>query len=214
MQQNIKLTDFQIDILKEVGSICSCWAITGLSQLTDKKIKLEMMPRFQIVPASGISQLIRNLSMVSKWFVGIRSRILGGVKGNILIIFSGESAFAFMNIFSSEVKDKESFTIEGISFIKEAGLIIICSFLQALSRFSDLVIFPSIPDLVNGNVEVVSNFVIKGLSRESLEVISMETVFVAEERKIKGSFLLIMEEKSIRTILEIAEKYLNYKPTI
>ena len=77
-----KLSDFQIDVLKELGNIGAGNAATALSKLLKKKISM-YVPNVRIMEFKDVSNMLEN---AEKPVIGILIQITGDLPGYILIL--------------------------------------------------------------------------------------------------------------------------------
>ncbi len=90
-----KLTALEKDILTEVGSICAGNATTALVQMVGKKISLNL-PSLDIV---NIQELPRYLaSYADEVVIGLHMQILGGARGNALLVLPTKDAFKIIDL--------------------------------------------------------------------------------------------------------------------
>ena len=128
----------QMDALREVGNIGAGNAATALSQLLNRKIDMTV-PSINIIPFRDIFSRIGGEELVS----GVVVRVLGDTPGNILFIFDKETALSVIKSLTGESTDQISEM--GDSVLCEIGNIISASYLNAISKLTNLVIMPSVP---------------------------------------------------------------------
>jgi len=81
--EEIQLTDYQKDALKEIGTICAGNAATALSQLLDRKISI-VVPRILFLPIEDVPQAVGGNDQL---VVGLMLRVLGDLPSSIIFIF-------------------------------------------------------------------------------------------------------------------------------
>lgn len=189
------LTPMQLDALSEVSNIGAGNAATALSQLLNKKVDMTV-PSIKIVPFESVFSQINEEDVV----VGIIVRVLGDTPGNILFMFKKETA---LSIVESLVGGKtDSIDEMGNSVLCEVGNIISSSYMNAISRFTNLVIMPSVPAVaydMSGAI-LSTTFIESGQFDDN--VMDFETEFIQDNsNKIGGHFYYIPMPGSLEKIL-------------
>ncbi|GAA0724387.1 chemotaxis protein CheC [Clostridium malenominatum] len=187
-------TPIQLDALKEVGNIGSGNAATALSQLLNKKIDMAV-PYINIVPFDEIFSGIAGEEIV----FGVLIRVLGDTPGNILFVFEKETAIDMIELLIG--RREEDLSEMGSSVISEIGNIISAAFMNAIARFTNLTIIPSVPAVTYDMLGAIlsTTFIESGQFDEF--VLDMETVFLQDNEKIQGHFYYIPMPGSLERIL-------------
>lgn len=187
-------TPMQLDALKEVGNIGSGNAATALSQLLNKKIDMTV-PYINIIPFDEIFSGFAGEEIV----FGVLIRVLGDTPGNILFVFEKETAIDMIELLIG--KREEDLSEMGSSVISEIGNIISAAFMNAIARFTNLTIIPSVPAVTYDMLGAIlsTTFIESGQFDEF--VLDMETVFLQDNEKIQGHFYYIPMPGSLEIIL-------------
>lgn len=190
----LNLTPLQIDALREVGNIGTGNAATALSQLLNKKIDMSV-PHINIVSFDKMFEDIGEEETVYAVLV----RVLGDIPGNILLIFEEKTAKSIIEILTG-IKETELSSL-GKSVIEELGNILSASYMNAIAKFTNLTIIPSVPAVTYDMVEAIlsTTFIESGQFDEY--VLDMETVFLQDDSEIKGHFYYIPMPGSLEKIL-------------
>ncbi|MFA5361739.1 MAG: chemotaxis protein CheC [Candidatus Omnitrophota bacterium] len=205
-----KLSVMDKDILTEIGSICAGNAATALAQLLNKSFSLQ----FPGVKFVNIAKLPYYLGGdPEEVILGLHMQILGGIRGNALMIFPRKEAFALIGILIGPLEEKSYNPTElGISALKEMGNVVISSYLSALSAFTGVSAFSSTVNLASGASRYLVNLIFTGLGKaEITDVLFIEAVFQENTRALAGKFYIIFDAKSIVTILKKAKGLLEKK---
>lgn len=190
----INFNAMQLDALKEVGNIGAGNAATALSQLINKKVDMTV-PAVNIVPFDDIFSKIGGEDVV----IGVIVRVLGDTPGNILFIFEKDVA---LNLIETLTRQREEQISEmGNSVLCEIGNIISGSFMNAIARFTNLMILPSVPAVAHDMMGAIlsTTFIESGQFDDS--VLDIETMFLEEHSKINGHFYYIPMPGSLEKIL-------------
>ncbi|PRR79385.1 CheY-P phosphatase CheC [Clostridium liquoris] len=188
------LTTIQMDALREVGNIGAGNAATALSQLLNKKVDMAV-PSINVVPFDEIFSGIGGDEIV----YGVLVRVLGDTPGNILFVFEKETA---VNIIETLMGVKEDMVSEmGQSVIAEIGNIISASYMNAIAKFTNLTMIPSVPAVAYDMLGAIlsTTFIESGQFDEY--VLDIETQFLQDNSKISGHFYYIPMPGSLEIIL-------------
>lgn len=189
-----ELTPLQMDALKEVGNIGTGNAATALSQLLNKKVDMTV-PNVNVVPFDDIFTRIGGDEIV----VGVVVRVLGDTPGNILFVFEKEMA---LDIVETLTGKKEEYLSEmGYSVVCELGNIVSSSYMNAISRFTNLVITPSVPAVSYDMLGAILSTTFIESGQFDDYVLDIETVFVQENSKAGGHFYYVPMPGSLEKIL-------------
>lgn len=189
------LAPIQLDALKEVGNIGAGNAATALSQLINKKVDMTV-PSINIVPFYDIFSRIGGDEVV----VGVIVRVLGDTPGNILFIFEKNTALDFIEILTGE--REEQISEMGNSVICEIGNIISSSYMNSITKFTNLNITPSVPAVTYDMLGAVLSTTFIESGQFDDYVLDIETVFFQNNSEINGHFYYIPMPGSLEKILK------------
>lgn len=203
MNSEFKITDMHLDVLKEIGNIGAGHAATSLSSLLERKIDMHV-PKVDLVTFDGMFDLAGGADEV---VAGIFLRIEGDLSGSMFFVLSIDSANRFIRKLIGDTSFdfcSPPFSEIGISAMQELGNILSGSYLSALSDFTGLKIYPTVPSL---SVDMVGAIVSVGLveiSHMSDEVIVIDTEITEQGdhggESINGHFFLLPDPSSYLTI--------------
>lgn len=203
MSSEHPITDLHLDVLKEVGNIGAAHAATSMSQLLDRKIEM-YVPNVELVSFDGMFDLAGGAETV---VAGIFLRFEGDLSGSMFFVLPLDSANHFIKrLIGDETFDFTSRTIPeiGISAMQELGNILSGSYLSALSDFTGLKIYPTVPSLSVDMVGAIVSFGLIEVSHHSDEVIVIDTQITEEDvegmSNITGHFFLLPDPSSYLTI--------------
>lgn len=194
-----QLTALHLDILKEVGNIGAGHSATALSALLNKRIEM-MIPDVSLLSFNELTERLGGPEMV---VASLYLRIEGDLPGSMYFILSVEQAERFIRNLTQD----QAFKIEnieqeeiGTSALKELGNIVAGSYLTALSDFTGLSLYPSVPGLsIDMFAAVITHGLIE-LSHVSDYAIVIDTAIEEsgdESREvIQGHFFLLPDPGS------------------
>ncbi|MDP4088233.1 MAG: chemotaxis protein CheC [Bacillota bacterium] len=192
---NMEFSALQLDALAEVGNIGAGNAATALSQLLNKKVDMTV-PAVNIIPFNEV--FARNES--EQLVVGVVVRVLGDTPGNILFIFDDETAKNMIQQLTG--MREEEFSELGYSVLCEVGNIISGSYMNAIAKFTNLVIMPSVPAVTYDMLGAIlsTTFIESGQFDDF--VLDIETIFLNQDAiNISGHFYYVPMPGSLEKIL-------------
>ncbi|MGH4141118.1 chemotaxis protein CheC [Clostridium sp.] len=189
-----ELSAMQLDVLQEVGNIGAGNAATSLSELLNEKVDMAV-PSVNIIPFDDIFSEIG----VEEVVIGVIVRVLGDIPGNILFTFEKEAALKIISRLMGE--KQEQITEIGSSALCEIGNIISSSYMNAISKLTNLILLPSVPAVALDMMGAIlsTTFIESGQFDEY--VLDLETQFLQENQKVSGHFYYIPMPGSLEKIL-------------
>ncbi|MDV6376693.1 chemotaxis protein CheC [Sporosarcina sp. GW1-11] len=203
MNTNYDITEMHLDVLKEIGNIGAAHAATSLSQLLGHKIDMRV-PNVALVTFDEMFELAGGNEEI---VAGIFLRIEGDLTGSMFFVQTIESATQFIRKLTGDTEFEFTAVEElglGASALQELGNILSGSYLSALSDFTSLKIYPTVPSLCVDMVGAIVSFGLIEISQYSDEVIVIETEILQEGEQgissVAGHFFLLPDPPSYRTI--------------
>lgn len=205
MAYNQKITSLHLDVLKEIGNIGAAHAATALSNLLAKKIDMRV-PKVEMV---SFNDMMEHAGGSENVVVGIFLRIEGDVEGSMFFILPIEQA----NRFIRRLIHDESFDFKnppvseiGLSAMQEMGNILSGSYLSALSDFTNLKIYPTVPGLSVDMFGAIISIGLIELSHVGDNVIVINTSIFEDEvedhETVRGHFFLLPDPDSFEAIFK------------
>ncbi|MCY6483648.1 chemotaxis protein CheC [Clostridium aestuarii] len=194
----LEMTPMQLDALREVGNIGAGNAATAMSQLLNKKIDMTV-PAVNILPFNDVFSDEGTENVV----IGVMVRVLGDIPGNILFVMEKETAFDIIKMLTGI--EEEQLSEMGNSVLCEIGNIIATSYMNAIAKFTNLVITPSVPAVTYDMMGAIlsTTFIESGQFDE--QVLDIETRFLQNNKteEIGGHFYYVPMPGSLEKILNI-----------
>lgn len=202
MENNNMILDAEcIDMLKEVGHICTGNATIALSQVLNQRVELKI-PDLKLIDSDKV---LGELKGPQEVLVGVSIHLLGNLSGNIVLMFPEKCAYSLIDAISQYRSELGNATEYGVSSLKEIGNIVISAYLATLSTFTRQVILHSTPNLICGTLETVFNVAFSKITSQVKKIILIETFFSIRDQDINGSFFLIFEPEAVKKLLEKAK---------
>ncbi|QFF98554.1 chemotaxis protein CheC [Psychrobacillus glaciei] len=199
------ITSMHLDVLKEIGNIGAAHAATSLSTLLNKKIDMKV-PKVEMVSFDDMMELAGGPDSV---VAGIYLRIEGDVTGSMFFVLPVEQANRFIRrLVQDDHFDFQTGAVSeiGASAMQELGNILSGSYLSALSDFTQLNIFPTVPALSIDMVGAIISFGLIEVSHVSDYVIVINTAIneedVPNEESVRGHFFLLPDPESFEAIFK------------
>ncbi|MCK5218846.1 chemotaxis protein CheC [bacterium] len=197
------LNDFYRDAFQELGNIGSGNAATALSQLVGRTIDMSV-PEVLLIPIEQVPDIVGDME---KTVAGIYLEVYGDVPSKILVTFPHENLLSLTDLMMNQPIGTGSMLDEiKLSALKELGTILSGAYLNAMSKFLDLRMIPSVPALAIDSFTAVLNTILAELSQENQCALLLRTEIMETENKISGSFFLIPEKDALETIISAIQK--------
>lgn len=197
------ITHLQLDTLKEIGNIGAGNAATALSLLVNKPVMMSV-PSVKIATFDETMELAGGADNV---VASVYMRIEGDINGNMYFILSLSQATRFVNQMtgSNQFSFDHSFDDEiSLSALTELGNILSGSYLSALSDFTGMKIYPSVPLLGIDMVGALLGYGLLEFSQVGDYAIIIDTDLTEsdskEEKDVNGHFFLLPDPESFDTL--------------
>jgi chemotaxis protein CheC len=205
MNNDVILSEEQLDFLAEMMNIGAGNAAGALSQMLPCKVDLEI-PKVHILPVAKAPSVLDDPSTN---VACVKMRMVGDISGNMFFIVPSEKMKRFMNLIASAVPggtegDKESQSDPSI--IMEIGNILAGVYLTSINEFCKLKIYHSAPKMAIDMIQALMDETIVGMSRQLKTIILIENEFIIEEERIKTFLFMIPAADSVQTLVESIEQ--------
>ena len=195
------LKALQLDALKEVANIGAGHAATALSQMTDRRIMINV-PEITITRLEDVPETIGDPDEV---VAAVLMHMLGDLTGRTLFLLPEENARLLCDLL---LKRKPGATggfddLEQSS-LKEAGNILGGAYMNALSDFMGMMLLPSVPSLVVdlAGAVITTAYLNFGQDRDFVFCVETDFRFVEAGRALNGHFLLLPDLASLKAIFD------------
>lgn len=202
--EKINLTLEQMDALKELGNIGAGNAATALNQLLGRKVYIDTPKlKFLNIADTVTSDFISEPNEVG---IALALRILGVLKGGMLVMFSQKSACLMADILMNRpISATQLLTLLDISAVTESSHILCSSYLSAVGEFLGLYqLIPSMPHAAMDRMDRLGSIFIKKFIGDDISyIIPIENQMVIEDVKINMLVVFLLENESVMKILKI-----------
>ncbi|WP_442599521.1 chemotaxis protein CheC [Neobacillus sp. D3-1R] len=200
-----QITTLHLDILREIGNIGAGNAATALSKLLNKRVDMNV-PSVKIV---GFDEMMEMVGGPENIVATVFLRLEGDVSGSMFFVLPIHQASRFIQQMIDE--PNYSFMEEpnneiAMSALQELGNILSGSYLSALSDFTNLSLYPSVPALSIDMFGAIISYGIIELSQVSDHAIVIDTALneleTNENESVKGNFFLLPDPDSFPVIFK------------
>lgn len=193
----MEITAIELDALKETANIGTGNASMALSSIFKKKVNISL-PFIELTNINDISKVI---SGPDEMIVGIYSKIIEGMSGNIMMIMPIASAIDITNTFLYENKtSNDGLSDKEKQLLQRVGTAIYSSYLTSIAKFFEKKITFEPPNVISTFGSSINDFLLLQMnSSEKLLVIKLG--FDIEGSTIKGDFILLFSSESLTPLL-------------
>ncbi|MFQ3543309.1 chemotaxis protein CheC [Halobacillus rhizosphaerae] len=197
-----KFTDFHLDVIKEIGNIGAGNAATSLSTLLNRKVEMHV-PSVKLVDFDEVVELAGG---AEEMVVSVALKIDGEAPGSIFFLLPPRQAEQFIKQIAglpSYVLPMDSVDEFTSSVLQELGNILSGSYISALSDFTGLELYLSVPSLSTDMAGAILSYGLLELSQVSDQAIVVETALHDENHEnLTGHFFLFPDPDSYDRIFK------------
>jgi chemotaxis protein CheC len=198
MKDEIKLSDAQLDALREVGNIGAAHASAALEQMTSQRITINV-PNAYLLPIEDLASVLGEEEDI---IVMLFFKIFGEVEGSIILTFTEEQATFLANLLLGKDESDMEMTEEKESALKEVGNILTSTYLTAMSNLVGFNLMPSIPYIAYDMVAAVVDPLVIDLSQSVRYALVTDTEFLLSEKAVAGKCLTFFGGESFSVMLK------------
>ena len=196
------LSSFQIDALKEVGSMGMGNAATSLSKLVGKQVQLNLSNVQTLDPDAVARSIPESITMT-----GVMLRMTGDIKGVIMLLLEFNNAVVLSNLMLVPLQQQDD-PVMCESALCETGNILAGSYLNVLFQFLDLKVIQSAPITCTGTITDVLEQASELMEHDIKQLLNIETMFMVHDvghesglNTIYGDMFLLLDSGSLDVLL-------------
>jgi chemotaxis protein CheC len=195
-----KLTAAERDALREVANIGAGHAATALSQMTGRKIMIDV-PEVTVRRLEEATDLVGPADTV---VAAVLMHMMGDLTGRTLLVLPERCAKGLCGILLRQPEQSSGFSEMERSTIMETGNILCSAYLNALSDFMGMMLVPSVPALVIDLAGAVLTTAYLNFGHSRDHVICVETSFRVDgsDEDLRGQFILMPDGASLSAIFD------------
>jgi chemotaxis protein CheC len=203
MNDPSEINQFYRDALQELGNIGAGNAATALSQMVGRTIGMSV-PKVMVVPIEEVPDLVGGGDEI---VAGIYLEVFGDLPSKILVTFPHKNLMLLTDLLlGNTIGTKALMNEMKLSALKELGTILSGAYLNALAKFLDLRMIPSVPALAIDVMTAILETILVELSQETQYALMLQTEIMETETKITGTFFLIPEPGTLDGIVKSIAK--------
>lgn len=201
---DLNFSPLQLDALKEIGNVGAGNAATALGQLMNKLVSINIPEaKFLRLDQLDNMEFFKEPQEIS---IAIYSRILGTLRGGVLVLFSKKNSLLLSDILlKRKPGSNELLTLIELSAISETAYILCCSYLDSVGHILNH--HPLIPSSSHTAIDKMSSLnkiLIKKIIGEDVKyIMSIENKMCIENIEIDLFVALLLEHASTKKIFEI-----------
>ena len=200
----LTLTPEQVDVLKEIGTVGSGSAATALSQLLRKKIAIEV-PQISVMSHEAVSS--KDFSFQSSEVgLAVEFKILGAVRGGMLVLFSQKSAMTMIDVLMKRPSGStQLLNLLEASALAESSHILSGAYLNAVGELLELhQLMLSIPQTTVDRLDRLNKLLLRRFADEGINyLLPIENKLQLEGVEVDVFVVLLLEYESVKKILNI-----------
>jgi chemotaxis protein CheC len=195
-----KLTDIERDALREIANIGAGHAATALSQMTGRKIMIDVPE----VAVKRLDDVADQMGAPDTIVAAVLMHMMGDLTGRTLLVLPHGSARGLCDILLRQHATGIEFSPMEKSTINETGNILCSAYLNALSDFMGMMLVPSVPALVVDLAGAVLTTAYLNFGHSRDHVICVETAFriAGSVEVVNGQFILMPDAASLAAIFD------------
>lgn len=191
-----KMSNEYFDVLKELGNIGAGNATTALAQMMQCKVDMSV-PQVRLLEFKEMGKMMGGEETI---MAGIYLAIEGDITGSIMFLLEKQAARHLVNKLMGMQAEGEEFSEMEFSALKEVGNIITGAYLNSLSSLTNLVIYPSVPDLTVDMAGAILSVPAIQFGELGDKMLLIQTQFF-DEMTLDGYFILVPDLDSYGKIL-------------
>jgi chemotaxis protein CheC len=193
-----KMSNEYYDVLKELGNIGAGNATTALAQMIGSKVDMTV-PQVKLLEFYELGSLMGGEEQI---MAGISLSVEGDITGSIMFLLKQEAAKHLINQLMPGMGDPAAFEFNEmeLSALRELGNIIAGAYLNSLASLTNLLIFPSVPDLAIDMAGAILSIPAIQFGTIGDNILLIQTQFIDDEC-IEGYFILLPDLDSYGKIL-------------
>jgi chemotaxis protein CheC len=199
----IKITEDQLDLLKEVFNLGVGRAAASLSKLANNKYEVLLsLPNLQIIPIGDMIKILEAES--NNKITCVSQNYTGPFNGTAHMIYSHAASLRLVSIILDSNVPYDMMSDLESDALMEIGNVLINACLGALSKMFNEEIETELPNILSGTPEDVFK---KSNPNFNEPITFIRSEFQIKEENLKGYISLFLETDKISKLLELIDKY-------
>lgn len=194
--QNREITNFDIDILGEIGNIGSGNAATALSEILNKTVLLTV----PMVKVCGLNEIANVLGGAEEVRVGVFFGLSEALKGYVLFMVKESDAQKIKDIAAN------GYDIDVSSVFSEIANIISGAYVGSLAAMINDKIDITPPEVCIDMLGSLIDSLVACVLSVADKTVVIGTSLIIDDEEISGFYVLLLEEESLNKMLDYFNK--------
>jgi chemotaxis protein CheC len=193
-----KLSEMQLDALRETGSIGAGHAATALSQLVGHGIEIDV-PTLEVVAIGAVPHVFGG----PETLVGaVYMRLLGDLGGSMLFVAPRGSSLALVDLMRSRaIGTAKSFGADEEALVTHVAQILVSAYLAAIGRLADLNILPARPSFALDMAGAILEAVTTEIGMKAEAAVLQRTRFYDDDTSVDAYLFFLPDPDSLEVLL-------------
>lgn len=199
----LKISDDQLDLLKEVFNLGVGRAAASLSSFANNKYEVILsLPKVQVITINEMIKILENES--NNKITSVYQKYSGPFNGTAHMIYSQASSLRLVSLMlDSQVPEDLISELESDA-LTEIGNVLINACLGSLSKMFNVEIETELPNIISGAPLLIFSSMNNNLHEE---VTFIRSEFYIKEENLKGNISLFLETGKIEKILDLINRF-------
>lgn len=200
MENNLKLSDMEMDALREMGNVGFGNVTTDLSKLINMSVDMHI-PVTKFIPVKDFSKEFGDPEAIVS---GIYLKITGDLEGEAMFVFPEAGALRLVDIMlGKEIGTTKKFDEMDLSAFKELSNILTGSFLNSISKMLDVKLLPSVPHVATDMMQAIVDYILIKIGEHADDILCIKTNLNVKGHEIGGEFFVLYNHESLAKMVEI-----------
>jgi chemotaxis protein CheC len=187
-----KLSEFQLDALREVGNIGAGHAAVALTQFLNRSTYMSI-PNVALDRVKSIHRLVKMPTDQDLAIISLDT--VSDIKYSLMVFFDKESVVKIIDLMTTapDLEGKNLLDLSPLfkSLIKETGSILLLKYVEALNYFLKANSFPSPPKLRFGSIDSLKDHELKEKNQDVPAVLVVECDIFTSKRNIAVDLAIV-----------------------
>lgn len=206
MTDNVRLTEMEVDQLKEITNIGAGNAATALSHMIGQRVEMKVPESF----IGGAEIVQRRLGGLNDKVVAVYFKVHGDIEGALVMILPMTSAINLTELLTKEkIKNLDEIKPSHLSAVQEMGNILLGASITALNKFLEISMIHTIPDAAVDMLGSVMDEVMLGVGSVHGDVLAFKVSIEVADKHAKADFYYLFDPVSSAKVLRNLSKILR-----
>ena len=194
-----KLTELQLDVMREIGNIGAGNACTALSVLLGTTIDMSV-PSVQLL---GFESTAAHLGGDDNMVIGLKVGITGDLDGVMLHVVEKRFAERIINTFyAKEIDNIANLDEMDSSVLNEMANITSGAYANSIASLTSLFVNIGTPNQVPGKVSDIMKLPLMDFIKPGEKLLVVDEVFTIDDEHISSNMILALESDSLEKLFE------------